>query len=117
TDILGQLGNRIQHALRAFTPDDAQAMRAAARTFPRTPWYDIEELLTTVGTGEAIVTVLTPDGTPTPPVATHLIAPAASMNPLSDTAFAAALQSSEQVARYRTTIDRESARELLAARV
>jgi DNA helicase HerA-like ATPase len=117
SDVLGQLGNRIQHALRAFTPDDAKAMRAAARTFPHTPWYDIEELLTTVGTGQALVTVLSGKGTPTPPVATHLIAPAASMSPLPEPEFARQLALSPQVARYRTTLDRESAREILERRL
>jgi hypothetical protein len=116
-DILGQLGNRIQHALRAFTPDDEKALRAAARTFPKTPWYDVEELLTTVGTGEAVITVLTPKGAPTPPVATHLVAPAASMAPLPADELARRLAASEQVRRYAQPLDRESARERLAARV
>jgi DNA helicase HerA-like ATPase len=53
-DILGQLGNRIQHALRAFTPDDETALKAAARTFPKTDFYDIKETLTTLGIGEAL---------------------------------------------------------------
>lgn len=116
-DVLGQLGNRIQHALRAFTPDDEKAMRAAARTFPKTPWYDVEELLTTVGTGEAIVTVLTPKGAPTMPVATHLIAPSASMVPLADEELQRRIGVSRQVTRYRETLDRESARELIEARL
>ncbi len=116
-DILGQLGNRVQHALRAFTPDDEKAMRAAARTFPRTPWYDVEELLTTVGTGQAVVTVLTRKGIPTPPVATHLLAPAASMQPLPEDEFARRLAVSQQVRHYATAVDRESAREVLERRV
>lgn len=116
-DILGQLGDRVQHALRAFTPDDEKAMRAAARTFPKTPWYDVEELLTTVGTGEAVVTVLTARGTPTPPVATHLVAPAASMKPLPEEEFQRRLAVSRQVARYREALDRDSAHEVLARRV
>lgn len=116
-DVLGQLGNRVQHALRAFTPDDEKAMRAAARTFPKTPWYDIEELLTTVGTGEAIVTVLTPKGAPTMPVATHLIAPSASMSPLTADELQRRIGVSQQVKRYRDTLDRESAREAIEARL
>ncbi|MEO8479522.1 MAG: helicase HerA-like domain-containing protein [Gemmatimonadota bacterium] len=116
-DVLGQLGNRIQHALRAFTPDDEKAMRAAARTFPKTPWYDIEELLTTVGTGEAIVTVLTSKGEPTMPVATHLIAPSASMTPLTDDELQRRIGVSPQVKRYRDTLDRQSAREVIEARL
>ena len=116
-DILGQLGNRIQHALRAFTPDDEKAMRAAARTFPKTPWYDVEELLTTVGTGEAVITVLTRKGAPTPPVATHLVAPAASMKPLPEEEFQKRLAVSQQVKRYRDALDRNSAREELERRI
>ena len=65
--ILAQLGNRVQHALRAFTPDDEKALRAAARTFPKTPYYDVGETLTTLGIGEALVTVLGENGAPTPP--------------------------------------------------
>ncbi len=114
-DILGQLGNRVQHALRAFTPDDEKAMRAAARTFPKTPWYDVEELLTTVGTGQAIITVLTPKGNPTPPFATHLLAPSASMQPLDEAELARRVGLSPQVRRYAQAIDRDSARERLEA--
>jgi hypothetical protein len=116
-EILGQLGSRVQHALRAFTPDDEKALRAAARTFPKTPWYDVEELLTTVGTGEAVVTVLTSKGTPTAPVACHLIAPSASMSPLADDELARRLAHSDQVRRYATALDRESAREKLEQRI
>jgi hypothetical protein len=116
-EILGQLGSRVQHALRAFTPDDEKALRAAARTFPKTPWYDVEELLTTVGTGEAVVTVLTSKGAPTAPVACHLIAPSASMSPLADDELARRLADSGQVRRYATALDRESAREKLEQRI
>jgi hypothetical protein len=116
-EILGQLGSRVQHALRAFTPDDEKALRAAARTFPKTSWYDVEELLTTVGTGEAVVTVLTPKGAPTAPVACHLIAPSASMSPLPAEELAKRLAASQQVKRYAKPLDRESAREKLEQRV
>ena len=64
--VLAQLGNRVQHALRAFTPDDADALRKTARTFPMTEFYDVEKTITSLGTGEALVTVLTPRGVPTP---------------------------------------------------
>ncbi len=74
--ILGQLGNRVQHALRAFTADDEKALRAAARTFPKTPHYDIEETLTTLGTGEALVTVLGESGAPSPPFVAKVAPPA-----------------------------------------
>jgi len=116
-DVLGQLGNRVQHALRAFTADDDKALKAAARTFPKTPFYDIEETLTTLGIGDAFVTVLAPNGAPTPPFATRLIPPAARMGPLTDAELAQRLSSSAQVKEYATPIDRDSAREMLAKRV
>ncbi len=114
-EVLGQLGHRIQHALRAFTPDDDKALRAAARTFPKTKFYDVEETLTTLGTGEALITVLSSKGVPTPPFATRLIPPAALMSPIPD--IDGRIASSMQVKKYATDIDRESAREMLAARV
>src|SRR5688572_5695984 len=116
-DILGQLGNRVQHALRAFTPDDEKALRAAARTFPRTPFYDVQQTLTTLGTGEALVTVLGANGAPSAPFATRILAPSSRMGPLTEAEMAQRLAASDQVREYATTIDRESARELLAARL
>jgi hypothetical protein len=115
-DILGQLGHRVQHALRAFTPDDEKALRAAARTFPKTPFYDVEETLTTLGIGEALVTVLDAKGVPTPPFATRLIPPGSRMGPLTDDELRGRLAASPQVRRYATAINRESAQERLAAR-
>ena len=115
-DILGQLGNRVQHALRAFTPDDAKALRAAARTFPKTAFYDIEETLTTLGIGEALVTVLAPSGAPTPPFAVRIVPPASRMGPLTAAERQARLAASAQVQRYRATVDRDSARERLEQR-
>jgi len=114
-EILGQLGCRVQHALRAFTADDEKALRAAARTFPRTPFYDIASTLTTLGTGEALTTVLTASGAPTPPFATRVVPPASRMGPLTDDELAR-LASTEQARRYATAIDRDSAREMLARR-
>ena len=115
-DVLGQLGHRVQHALRAFTSDDDKALKAAARTFPKTPYYDIGETLTTLGIGEALITVLRPNGAPTPPFATRLIPPASRMSPLSDDELRRRIEASEQVRRYATDVDRESAREILAGR-
>ena len=114
-NVLGQLGHRVQHALRAFTPDDDKALTAAARTFPKTPFYDVQETLTTLGIGEAFVTVLTPRGVPTMPFATRLIPPSSAMGPLPD--IDQRVASSPQVRKYAMTIDRESAREKLAERV
>ncbi len=116
-DVLGQLGNRVQHALRAFTPDDEKALKAAARTFPKTTFYDVEETLTTLGIGEAFVTVLAPNGAPTPPFAVRLIPPASRMGPLTADEMRAQLGASEQVKEYALPVDRESAREMLAARL
>ena len=116
-DVLGQLGHRVQHALRAFTPDDDKALKAAARTFPKTELYDIEETLTTLGIGEALITVLGPRGAPTPPFATRLIPPASRMSPLTDAEFAARIGASAQVRRYAQAFDRDSAREMLARRM
>ncbi|HKH83841.1 MAG TPA: helicase HerA-like domain-containing protein, partial [Gemmatimonadales bacterium] len=80
--VLAQLSNRIQHALRAHTPDDDKALKATVRTFPKTSYYDLEETLTSLGIGEAVVTVLNARGVPTPVVATRLIPPASRMAPL-----------------------------------
>jgi hypothetical protein len=115
SSVLGQLGNRVQHALRAFTPEDADALRKTVRTYPKSDLYDLEQLLTSLGTGEAAVTVLTERGVPTPVVHTRLRAPAASMNPIADIDSAA--KASSLFTKYGTRIDRESAHELLAARV
>ena len=114
-EVLAQLGHRVQHALRAFTPEDDKALRAAARTFPKTSFYDVEETLTTLGIGEAFVTVLSPKGVPTQPFGVRLIPPASKMAPIAD--LDAEVAKSAQVRKYRDAIDRESARERLAARV
>ncbi len=114
-DILGQLGNRVQHALRAFTADDEKALKAAARTFPKTTFYDIEQTLTSLGTGEALVTVLSPNGTPTPPFATRIVPPASRMGPLTDAEMSQRIGSSAQVKKYAQAVNRESAEEKLAA--
>ncbi|MER8186708.1 helicase HerA-like domain-containing protein [Kitasatospora sp. NPDC094015] len=114
-DVLAQLGNRVQHALRAFTPDDAKALKATVSTFPRSG-YDLTEVLTGLGTGEAVVTVLSEQGSPTPVAATRLRAPRSLMGPLEAGALGAAVAASPLAARYRDAIDRESAYEKLAAR-
>jgi DNA helicase HerA-like ATPase len=115
--VLSQLGNRVQHALRAFTPDDSDALRKTVRTFPMTDFYDVEKLLTSLGTGEAAVTVLTPKGVPTPLAATRLIAPDSSMDPLDETQFQAHVAASALQAKYGTVIDRDSAYERITTRL
>jgi DNA double-strand break repair helicase HerA and related ATPase len=115
--VLAQLGNRIQHALRAHTPDDDAALKATVRTFPKTSFYDLEETLTSLGIGEAVVTVLNPQGSPTPVVATRLIPPASRMAPLSPGELQADIQQSDLLAEYGKAVNRESAKEMLAARM
>jgi DNA helicase HerA-like ATPase len=114
-DVLGQLGNRVQHALRAFTPDDAKALSATVKTFPKSPYYDLEQLLTQLGIGEAAVTILSENGVPTPVVHTRLRPPASRMGPADDVDGAA--KTSPLWAKYGTRTDPESAREMLAARL
>ena len=115
--VLAQLGNRIQHALRAHTPDDDKALKATVRTFPKTSYYDLEETLTSLGIGEAVVTVLNARGVPTPVVATRLIPPASRMAPLTPAELQADIRESHLLAEYGQSVDRESAREMLAARM
>ncbi|MCB5181168.1 helicase HerA-like domain-containing protein [Streptomyces antimicrobicus] len=113
-DVLAQLGNRVQHALRAFTPDDAKALRATVQTFPRSE-YDLEELLTGLGTGEAVVTVLSEQGAPTPVAATRLRAPRSLMGPLDPAVLERAVKTSLLYPRYAEAVDRESAYERISA--
>jgi hypothetical protein len=112
--VLAQLGNRVQHALRAFTPDDAKDLRATVSTFPRSAFYDLEELLPQLGIGEAAVTILSENGVPTPVVHTKLVAPASRMAPADD--VDAAAKASPLHAKYAERVDAVSAREQLAAR-
>ncbi len=116
SDVLGQLGSRIQHALRAFTPDDAKALRATVGTYP-TSGYDLERVLQELGTGEAIVTVMNEKGAPTPVAWTRLRAPQGLMSPTPSAAVQAAVAASPLLATYGTPVDRESAREILAAKM
>jgi DNA helicase HerA-like ATPase len=115
-EILGQLGHRVQHALRAFTPDDEKALKSAARTFPKTTFYDVEETLTTLGIGEALVTTLSPSGVPSQPFAVRMVPPSSRMGPLTADELQARVGTSEQVRKYAQEIDRESAREMLEDR-
>jgi DNA helicase HerA-like ATPase len=114
-EVLAQLGGRVQHALRAFTPEDQQALAAAVKTYPTSELYDVAALLTSTGIGEATVTLLNEKGVPTPVVHARLPGPRSRMGPTDDVAAAAA--ASPLYARYGTRTDAESAREILAARV
>jgi hypothetical protein len=115
--VLAQLGNRIQHALRAYTPDDADALRKTARTFPMTDFYDVERTITSLGTGEALVTVLSPRGVPTPLAATRLLAPDSLMAPIDEVQFRGRIATSPYLAKYGATIDRDSAYERITGRL
>jgi len=114
-DVLAQLGNRIQHALRAFTPEDAKALKATVSTFPKSEFYDLQQLLTQLGIGEAVVTILSETGVPTPVVHTKLRAPVSKLGPADD--VDAQAEASPLYAKYGTRIDSQSAREMLAARL
>ena len=117
TAVLGQLGNRVQHALRAFTPDDATALRRTVQTYPRSEAYDIAETLTSLGTGEAIVTVLSERGAPTPVAATMLRAPRSFLGQIEAAEQQQAVAASPLQARYGVPVDRDSAYERLAAKL
>src|SRR5262245_62091357 len=117
SSVLAQLGNRVQHALRAFTPDDADALRKTARTFPTTKHYAVEETITSLGTGEALVTVLSPRGVPTPLAATRLLPPDSLMAALPSADLQARIAASLINTKYATAIDRESAHEIITGRI
>ncbi len=115
--VLGQLGNRVQHALRAFTPRDARAVKAAADTFRQNPAFDAATAITQLGVGEALVSMLQPDGTPEI-VARSLIAPPSSrVGPLTAAERRGVIETGPIYGKYDTPIDRESAFELLQRRV
>ncbi|WP_174186699.1 helicase HerA-like domain-containing protein [Nocardia barduliensis] len=115
--VLSQLGARIQHALRAFTPDDQKALSKTVRTYPRTAVYDLEQALTSLGTGEAIVTVLSERGAPTPVAWTRMRPPRSLMDTIGADAITSRALSSPMASKYGRAIDRESAYEMLAAKV
>lgn len=114
--VLGQLGHRIQHALRAFTPKDQKAIKAAAQTFRPNPEVDVEASLTTLGVGEALVSVLDEAGTPTPVERVWMLAPNSQFPPLSDAERTAVIASSDLAGVYDQVVDRDSAYELLNKR-
>ncbi|MEM8528729.1 MAG: helicase HerA-like domain-containing protein [Bacteroidota bacterium] len=116
-DVLGQLGMKVQHALRAFTAKDRKAIRLAAQNFPETEFYEIDELLTQMGIGEAFVTVLNEKGIPTPLAHTLLRAPQSRMDVLTDTEIKNIIKTSDLYDKYSKDVDRESAHEILSAKI
>jgi DNA helicase HerA-like ATPase len=115
--VLSQLGARVQHALRAFTPEDQKALTKTVKTYPTSKVYDLEEALTSLGTGEAVVTVLSETGAPTPVAWTRLRAPRSLMAAIGPEAVTEAAKASPLYAKYGETVDRESAYETLSGKI
>ncbi len=117
SSVLSQLGNRVQHALRSHTPEDESNLRKTVRTFPTSEHYDVEETLTSLGIGEAFVTGLTPKGVPTPLAATRLVPPDSLMDAVDDATRLRLIAEGSLRAKYAESIDRESAHEMITARL
>lgn len=115
--VLAQLGNRIQHALRAFTPKDADNLKKTIKTYPRSEFYAIDEALTSMGIGQAMVTVLNEKGIPTEVAVTHLSPPRAVMGPMPEQEAQALIRNSEKYPLYAEPVDVRSAHEILSERV
>ncbi len=114
--VLGQLGNRVQHALRAFTPRDQKAVRAAAETFRQNPALNVEEVITQLGVGEALVSFLDEKGRPTIVERAYVCPPQSQIGPITTEQRQMLLQASLVAGVYEKTVDRESAFEKLEAR-
>jgi DNA helicase HerA-like ATPase len=115
--ILAQLGLKVQHALRAFTANDRDAIRKASQNFPESTYYAVEDDLTTLGIGEAFVTCLDERGVPTPLVHTMVLPPQSRMDTLTPVELSGLLSISPLVPKYNRDVDRESADELIAKRI
>jgi len=115
--ILSQLGLKIQHALRAFTAKDRKAIKLTAENYPISEYYKTDEVLTSLGIGEALVSALSEKGIPTPLAATLLRAPMSRMDVLEDDELADLTKNSKLVKKYNEEIDRESAYELLNKKI
>lgn len=116
-EVLGQLGLKIQHSLRAFTAKDRKAIKQAAQNYPISDYYETADLLTNLGIGEALLTALNDKGIPTPLVHTMLRAPQSRMDVLSKTEISGILRKSEILDKYNEEIDRESAYEILSGKI
>ena len=115
--VLSQLGLKVQHALRAFTAADRKTIKQAAENYPETSYYDVDELLTQLGIGEAFVTMLNERGIPTPLVHTMLVPPQSRMDILSDDELNSLVSKSRLVKKYQDVDDTESAYEILNAKI
>lgn len=116
-DVLAQLGLKIQHALRAFTAKDRKAIKLTAQNYPISEFYDTAEVLTSLGTGEALISALDEKGRPTPLAATMMRAPMSRMDILSDSEIKDVLDRSKLIKKYNEEIDRESAYEILTEKI
>ena len=116
-EVLAQLGNRVQHALRAITPKDAAAIDKTVQTYPMTEVYDLASALTSLGVGEAVVTVLSPTGVPTPVAWTRLYPPQSRMAPADPATLERVIAGSAVHGRYAQVVDPESADERLTAKL
>ena len=116
-EILAQLGLKIQHALRAFTANDRKAIKLASQNFPLSDFYDTDEVLTSLGIGEALVTVLGRKGRPTPLVATLMRAPQSRMDILTDSELKSVLENADLKEKYAAAIDKETAYEILKEKI
>ena len=115
--VLSQLGLKIQHALRAFTANDRKSIVLAAQNFPESTYYKVDQLLTELGTGEALVTALNEKGVPTPLVHCYMRAPQSRMDVLTPDEIKEILRYSDLMPKYEKTFDRESAYEILNAKL
>lgn len=111
--VLAQLGNRIQHALRAFTPNDAENLRKTVKTYPKSDFYAIDQILTSLGTGQALITVLNDKGIPTEVVATHLVPARAVMGPADTTTYDDLITRSDLYTKYQQREENRSAAEII----
>jgi DNA helicase HerA-like ATPase len=112
-NVLAQLGNRVHHVIRAFTPNDVKALKETIKTFPRSEYYDMEQQFTQLGTGQAFITVLNEKGIPTETVVTHLAPPSSFMGPLTTQEYQSHLDGSSLNKKYKETVDPRSAFEML----
>ena len=117
SDVLAQLGSRVQHQLRAHTPNDAKALKATVNTYPTSGYDDLGDVITSLGIGEAVVTVMNERGAPTPVAWTRLRAPESLMGPAESAAMQKTVETSALYPKYATAIDRESAREILTGKL
>lgn len=116
-DVLGQLGLKIQHALRAFTAKDRKAIKLAAQNYPLSDFYDVSQVVTELGIGEALVTALNEKGIPTPLAHTLLRAPQSRMDVLKEQELNHLLSQSDLINKYNRTVDPESAHEILTEKI